>query len=207
MRRLFIFIFICVACLYAVTGYTENSVPRERTELSVAKRRICFFLNDEEFENIVDKPCIVYRSGDYGLILWAIVYQDGDSLGMAYKQYKKKKKKFLSKNKCSFDTTVFLHKYSSIFKWGIDSLPEVISKERMEERELIMCHNINLYVFSNDQVSSIPLAFDYTFEHEEIKMKVQKLVFLLMGLCWPDDRKTLPIPSDDSGITLPLDKW
>ena len=207
MRKLFFFIFISIACLYGLTGHTENLDPRERNELSVTKRRICNYLSNAEFENIVDKPCIVYKSGDYGLVLWAIIYQDGDSLGIYYTPYEEKKRKFRSKNKNSFDTTVFLDKYASIFKWGMDSLPESISKERLEERKFILCLNMTLHVFSKDQVSPILLPEAYEYEHEEIKVKVQKIVFLLMGLCWPDDRKTLPIPNDDLGITLPLDKW
>ena len=82
MRSLIIFIFVCIAGVCAVTGYTEDSIPKQSSEVIAEKRKACYFLSDAQFENIVDKPCIVYRGG--GGSLWSIVFRDTDTLGVYY---------------------------------------------------------------------------------------------------------------------------
>ena len=64
-----------------------------------------------------------------------------------------------------------------------------------------------MYVFHPDTIYHIPIPGDQNFEHSDVELKIQKILYLFMGLLWGEDRKTMPYPIDDLGITLPLDKW
>lgn len=88
----------------------------------------------------------------------------------------------------------------------MDSLPGAILKEKFGKREKMVFHNINMYVFQNDTLYNIPIPSDQNYENSDVELKVQKLLYLFMGLSWGDDRKYMPYPTDDLEITLPLDR-
>ena len=184
MRGIIIFLIICIAGLYTVTGFTENSAPKNLSEVIAAKRKVCYFLNDSEFENIVDKPCIVYKAGGP---LWSMIVRNSDTFGIRYFDDDELQNKSRSRE-WAFDTTVFFEKYSSFIDWALYELPDIISKEKVKKREMAGFHLPSVTVFSKDSIYNIPL-WDYEYEHKDVKSKVNDLLFMMFRLTESDKDK------------------
>ena len=98
--------------------------------------------------------------------------------------------KKLQSPKCTFDTAVFFEKYSSLINWGLDELPETISKEKLKEKEFIGFHNPIIHVFTRDSIYYIPLSFEYEFQHKKLESKVNELFVMMFRLTEGNDERT-----------------